>query len=41
VEAGAHELGHLGIHQLLSEQLEAIAQEVGIGALLRLVEQVE
>jgi len=41
VQPGADQLGHLGVHQLLREQLEAVAQEVRIGALLGLVEQVK
>src|SRR5258708_7125283 len=38
---GADEVGHLGVHQFLREQLYAVAQEVRIRALLRLVEQVQ
>jgi hypothetical protein len=41
VQAGADQLGHLGLHQLLGEQLETVAQELGVGALLGLAQQVE
>jgi len=41
MEPGADELGHLQVHQLLGEKLETVAQELGVSALLRLVEQVE
>jgi hypothetical protein len=39
-DASANELGHLGVHQLLGQQLQPIAQELGVGAVLSLVEQV-
>jgi len=41
VRLGADQLGHLGLHQLLRQQPHAIAQEVRVRALLRLVEQVQ
>ena len=36
-----HQVGHLRLHQLLGQQPYAVTQEVGIRALLRLVEQVQ
>jgi len=41
VQCGPHQLGHLGLHQFLGQQLEAIAQELGIRPLLGLAEQVQ
>src|SRR5713226_2922391 len=38
---GPDEVSHFGVHQLLREQPHAVTQEVGIRALLRLVEQVQ
>jgi hypothetical protein len=41
VQAGANQLGHLGIHQFLGKQLQAVTEKVGVGSLLGLVEQVQ
>jgi len=41
VQAGANQLGHLGVHQFLGEQLQAVTKKVGVGSLLGLVEQVQ
>jgi hypothetical protein len=41
VGAGADQLGHLGVHQLLRQQLQAVAQKLGVRTLLRLAQQVQ
>ena len=41
VRLGADQVGHLGAHQLLRQQLHAVAQKVRVRALLGLVEQVQ
>ncbi len=41
VRLGSHQVGHRSVHQLLGEQLHPVPLEVRIGALLRLVEQVQ
>jgi hypothetical protein len=41
VRLGADQVGHLGVHQLLRQQLNAVAKKVRIRALLRLDEQVQ
>jgi hypothetical protein len=41
VEAGAYQLGHLGVHRLLGQQPDAIAEKAGVSAPLVLVEQVQ
>lgn len=32
VRAGAHQLGDLGVHQLLHQQAQPVAQELGVGS---------
>jgi hypothetical protein len=41
VRRGPHELGDLGVHQLLRQKPDAVTQELGVGALVGLVEELK